>query len=349
MRLRSNRNQTENENQRENQNLERRENNPIQNVNQQPTNQNQENPPRNQNTQASLTNQQAFNQVYRDLAQPGSFTRKIEKYLRQNQTHSLHKPRRKKFKRRRIIVYYPYQIVEMDLIEMRQISGNNRNYNYILLAIDLFSKKIWLRKMKTKSGPETADAIKSVIGAMEWPPQTVIFDEGLEFYNQHVDLLFTQYNIHSYSIRSSTKAGAAERANRTIKSMIWKYFTEFNTKTWVNKLSEFESTYNNTYHRIIKRSPNEVTWADRKKIFKLMYPKIHDTIKCKLQEKDKVRVAIKKTIFEKGYTQNWSKEIFTVTKVHQRAGVCWYRIKDQAGNLYPKGKYYYDLNLVARP
>ena len=79
-----------------------------------------------------------------------------------------------------------------------------------------------------------------------------------------------------------------------------------------------------------------------------MYPNIHDRIDCKLQEKDKVRVALKKSIFDKGYTQNWSKEIFTVVKVFQRGGVCWYRIKDQAGNLYPKGKYYFDLNLVAR-
>ena len=342
MRLRSKRNQTGSESPRENQNLENEENTIQQNPNQE----NQENQQR--NIQATLTNQQAFDQVYHDLAQPGSFTRKIEKYLRANQTHSLHKPRRKKFKRRRIIVYYPSQIVEMDLIEMRQISGNNRNYKYILLAIDLFSKKIWLRKMKTKSGPETADAIKSILVSMEYPPQTVIFDEGLEFYNRYVDMLFSQYSIHYYSIKSSTKAGAAERANRTIKSMIWKFFTEFKTKTWVNKLNEFESTYNNTYHRIIKRSPNEVTWADRKKIFKLMYPNIDDRIDCKLQVNDKVRVALKKSIFEKGYTQNWTKEIFTVVKVRQRSGVCWYRIKDQAGNLLPKGKYYYELNLVAR-
>ena len=312
-----------------------------------PENQNQNTQPR--ATTQTLTNQQAFDQIYHDLAQPGSFTRKIEKYLQQNQTHSLHKPRRKKFKRRRIIVYYPLQIVEMDLIEMRNLAGNNKNYNYILLTIDLFSKKIWLRKMKTKSGPETAEAIKSVIQDMSWPPQTVIFDEGLEFYNKYVDLLFSQYSIHSYSIKTSTKAGAAERANRTIKSMIWKYFTEFNTKTWIGQLEGFQSTYNNTYHRIIKRSPNEVTWADRKKIFKIMYPEIHDRVKCKLQKNDRVRVAIKKSIFEKGYTQNWTKEIFTVIDVRQKGGVCWYNIADQAGNPQKGGKYYYDLNLVARP
>ena len=80
-----------------------------------------------------------------------------------------------------------------------------------------------------------------------------------------------------------------------------------------------------------------------------MYPEIHDRIKCKLREKDKVRVAIKKSIFEKGYTQNWSKEIFTITDVRQKLGVCWYRIADQEGNIQSGGKYYYDLNLVARP
>ena len=78
-----------------------------------------------------------------------------------------------------------------------------------------------------------------------------------------------------------------------------------------------------------------------------MYPEIDDRVKCKLRVGDKVRVALKKDIFEKGYTQNWSKEIYTITAVRQRSGVCWYQIEDQAGVKYPKGKYYYDLNLVA--
>ena len=78
-----------------------------------------------------------------------------------------------------------------------------------------------------------------------------------------------------------------------------------------------------------------------------MYPDINDRVKCKLKEGDRVRVAIYKDIFKKGYTQNWTKEIYIVDKVSQRAGVCWYKIKDQSGKIYPKGKYYYDLNLVA--
>ena len=297
----------------------------------------------------NLNNQDAFNQVYRDLAQPGSFTRKIQRYLQSNNTHSIHKPRRKKFKRRRIITHYPSQIIQMDLIELRNISGSNYGYNYILLVIDCFSKKIWLRKLKTKTGKETSEAIKSVIIDMSWPPQTVIFDEGLEFYNKHVSMLFSQYNIHSYSIKTSTKAGAAERAIRTIKSLIWKYFTENKSKRWVNIIDQVQKQYNNTFHRIIKRKPNEVTWKNRKKVFKVMFPEIHDRVKCKLKEGDKVRVALNKEIFSKGYTKNWSEEIYTIQTVLQKGGVCWYKIIDHTGQLYPKSKYFYDLNLVARP
>ncbi len=237
----------------------------------------------------------------------------------------------------------------MDLIELRMLAGSNRGYNYILLVIDCFSKKIWLRKLKTKTGQETADAIRNVIANMESPPQTVIFDEGLEFYNKYVDMLFRQYNIHYYSIRTRTKAGAAERGNRTIKTLMWKYFTEFKTKKWIDKLEEIQDNYNNTYHRVIKRTPNEVTWDNRKEVFKVMYPEIKDRTKCKLKEGDRVRLAIYKDIFDKGYVQNWTTEIYTVVKVFQKLGVCWYQIADQSGAIYPKKKYYYDLNLVARP
>ena len=94
---------------------------------------------------------------------------------------------------------------------------------------------------------------------MESPPQSVIFDEGLEFYNKHVNMLFAQYNIHFNSIRTTTKAGAAERAIRTIKAQIWKYFTENGSKNWKNILEDVQDNYNNTYHRIVKRKPNKVT------------------------------------------------------------------------------------------
>ena len=215
------------------------------------------------------------------------------------------------------------------------------------MIIDCFSKKVWAEPLKSKRGDEVASKIKTVFENMKYPVQTVIFDEGLEFKNNHVKKLFLQYGIHSYSILTEKKAGAVERVNRTIKSIIWKYFTDKNTQKWIEVLPNIINNYNSTYHRTIKMSPNDVSFENREKVFKNMFPKIHASRVCRLARGNKVRVAKYKNFLEKGYTINWSEQIFTITKIKQRLGVCWYQISDQSGKIYPKLKYYYDLRLVS--
>ena len=290
--------------------------------------------------------QKAFNIVYSDLQQPGSFSSKIKRYLRKNETHSLHKPVRHNFKRRKIITHYPGQIVQMDLIDMQKYYTHNSYYKYILVVLDLFSKKIWLRALKSKEGNETANAIRNIIPQMWFPIQTVIFDEGKEFLNKFVEMLFTQYSINSYHIRTKTKAGAVERANRTIKGIIFKIFTQTGRKRWIDSIEDIQDNYNNTYHRTIKMAPNQVSMENRKTVFKNMYPDIDVTIECRLKKGDHVRIALNKEIFDKGYTPAWSEDIFEIVKVFQRGGVCWYRLIDKDKNIYPKSKYYYQLNKV---
>ena len=270
----------------------------------------------------------------------------LVKQLRKNETYSLHKTVRKKFKRRKIVVEYPGQILQMDLVDMIKFSRQNSHYKYIINCIDLFSKKLWSKPIKLKTGKEVTNAIKSMFTEMEYPPQTIIFDEGKEFLNKDVGKLFAKYNIHSYSILTAKKAGAVERVNRTIKSIMWRYFTENKTKRWVPVLPEIIKNYNSTFHRSINMSPNSVTWANRKTVYKTLYPDINVRTKCKLKVGDTVRIVLKKDIFEKGYTQSWSKEIYTIDKVFQRNKVCWYRLVDRDGNKYPKYKYYQQLNLV---
>ena len=299
-----------------------------------------------------MTDRSTFDEVYYNLDNPGAFSRKILRYdnrpkeLLKNVVHSLHGPRRKKFKRRRLIVHYPGQIIEMDLVDMQKLATRNSNYKYILMAVDCFSKKVWARKLKTKKGPETAMAMKSIFEDMSDPVQTVIFDEGKEFYNKYVKKLLTDYIIHSYSILTEKKAGAVERVNKTIKSIVWKYFSEKNTSKWIDILPRIVENYNNTFHTTIKMTPNEVNWENREIVFRNMYPRINDVITCKLKKGDKVRVAQYKAIFSKGYKINWSRDIYTVVGSHQRLGVCWYNIADSSGKVYPKSKYYYDLRLV---
>ena len=280
------------------------------------------------------------------MTQPGAYTNKLLKYLRRNKTHSLFKRKRRKFPRRKIITRYPGNIVQSDLIDMQKFSGRNSGYNYILVVIDCFSKKLWTRPLKTKRGQETADALRSILESMRYPVQTMIFDEGLEYVNKYVSNLLNEFNIHSYHIKSRLKASTAERVNRTIKQALWKIFYEAKKTRWVDVIDSIVDNYNKTYHTTIKMSPDEVTWENRKQVFEHSFPKIKDRITCRLKKGDKVRVQLNKDIFEKGFTQNWSNDIFTIEASFQKNGVCWYRIKDERGNIYPKYKYFYELNKV---
>ena len=84
---------------------------------------------------------------------------------------------------------------------MQKFSGSNSGYNYILVVIDCFSKKLWTRPLKTKRGQETAQALRSILESMKYPVQTMIFDEGLEYVNQYVSNLLNVFqNRSSYCL-----------------------------------------------------------------------------------------------------------------------------------------------------
>ena len=67
--------------------------------------------------------------------------------------------------------------------------------------------------------------------------------------------LHSTENVDLYSTENEGKSLVTERGNRTIKRMMWKYFTANNTITYINILPDIIENYNNTYHRSIKCTP----------------------------------------------------------------------------------------------
>ena len=189
------------------------------------------------------------------MTQPGAFTNKLMRYLRKNKLHSLHRPKRRKFPRRKIITRYPGNIIQSDLIDMQKYSTKNSGYNFILVVIDCFSKKLWIRPLKRKRGDETAQALRSILLSMKYQVQSLIFDEGLEYVNQYVENVLDEYNIHSYHIRTKLKASSAERVNRTIKEQIWKYFTQTGKERWIDIIDDIVDNYNSGNDMTMKVMP----------------------------------------------------------------------------------------------
>ena len=135
--------------------------------------------------------------------------------------------------------------------------NNEKNGNkFILTAIDVFGKVGRADPLKNKEKGSVRDAFALMIKKVK--PNKVQCDKGKEFYNSLFQKLLKENDIKMYSTDSDLKASVVERFNRTIKEKMWRYFTETNTKKWINILPELIKSYNNSYHRSIKRKPNDV-------------------------------------------------------------------------------------------
>ena len=99
---------------------------------------------------------------------------------------------------------------------------------------------------------------------------------------------------------------------------------------YIDKLDDIVNEYNNTYHRTIKMKPVDVkdnTYIDS---MELHSTELHSNKDPKFKVGDHVRIPKYKNIFAKGYTPNWSEEVFVVSKIKNR--VPWtYVINDLNG------------------
>ena len=117
---------------------------------------------------------------------------------------------------------------------------------------------------------------------------------------------------------------------------------------WIDTIDQIVQNYNNTPHSAHGLKPVDVTEEKSDELYKKMYPERNLTVICKLKVGDKVRKIREKTLFEKGYTQNWSDEIYKIVDVRQSNGICWYILRTLANEEVTGIWYYYQLNLVSR-
>jgi len=97
-------------------------------------------------------------------------------------------------------------------------------------------------------------------------------------------------------------------------------------------LADLITNYNNSYHRTIKRAPVQVNSENENEILNNTFRINKKETKFKFKVGDKVRISKVKRTFEKGYTPNWTEEIFTISKRFPRQPPV-YTIKDQMGEV----------------
>ena len=241
--------------------------------------------------------------------------KKVKDWLLTQDTYTLHKPVKRKFKRRRVIVYGINQQLQVDLIDVQNLKSYNDGTSFLLSIIDCFSKVAFVLPLKDKTGKSIVNAFTLFLNK-RGPPLYIQSDQGQEFMNNKVQQLFKRHGIRFFTaLNKEIKCGIVERFNKTIKQKIYRYLTKTNQRRFIDVLNDLVTSYNSSFNRSIGRSPREVDFQNQEAVWDSLYNKPNTVTKTSFMKGDTVRISKVKHTFEKGYLPSWTTEVFKVKKV----------------------------------
>lgn len=251
---------------------------------------------------------------------------KARKILEEIEGYTLHR----EFKQPKL--YNPYYVrkrrkqVQGDLIDISALARKNRGVRFLLLLIDIFTKRVWVYPLRNKSADSTRAAMEDWLDNIDVPPEILMTDAGTEFTNQRVQDLLQSRNVRWRHALGTMKACMAERANKTVQILLYKYMTEKETEKYIDKLPELVQTYNRRGHRTLEgMTPEEADLPENENrvraIFQKRYTKLgQQARKVKFAVDDLVRIKTdpkKITSDARAYAQQFKGEYFRIVRINR--------------------------------
>lgn len=263
----------------------------------------------------------------------------IKRWLRRQDSYTLHRPVRHRFKTAKVVVGGLHQQYDIDLSDVQNLTKYNDGIRYLLFIIDVFSRYLRVITLRNKTAKEILRALKSVF-ASGAKVKKVRSDRGSEFNNQYVKKYLKSIHVKYFTTNNPPKASVVERVQRTIKERLYRYFTKARSYRYVDEIQSIVDNYNNTGHRSLGYlTPSEITKENEADIWSYLYlrnsgenrPRIKSKVKVskfKFKTGDLVRLSYTKHIFRRAYQQQWTSEIFKIKSRFLMQGIPLYTISD---------------------
>ena len=227
----------------------------------------------------------------------------------------------------------------MDIFDLSRYADKNDNYRYILVCIDVFSRRAYVEKLKDKTPEEVSRAFDEILKRARDKPRSILSDQEGSFLSK----LF-EAKLDSYKIPLNTNAtgdhhalGIIDNFAKRIKAILTATFLKYNTTRWIDDIQRIVSHYNDTQHSALEHlTPNQAMNKENEaRIENLNVVKnmVNKTV-SDLQPGDKVR---KDILFNaknyKGTDPRWSDEVFNVKSVHGKTVLLSDDMKFKRNNL----------------
>lgn len=261
--------------------------------------------------------------------------REVEEWLASQDTYTLHRSIRRKFRRARYNVQNIDDVWEADLVDLRSIKQYNNGNTYLLVVIDVLSKFAWVEPLRDKTASTVAGAFDKILSSARRYPIYLQTDKGKEFVGIAFQRLLEARGVRYRATRNpDIKAAVAERFNRTLKERMWRYFTHTSTRRYIDVLRQLVRAYNDTVHSTIRMALSTVT-LENAAVARYNMENSRRVVgrgdgKPRFKIGELVRISKAKGAFRKGYEANWTAEVFKVRKILLRSPVV-YVLEDMAG------------------
>lgn len=261
-------------------------------------------------------------------------------------------------------VYNPFyahkrrEQIQTDLIDVGKIAKDNDNVKFLLVLIDIFTKKLWVYPLQNKTAAEVTRAMTDWLTSLRRipPRMKLVSDKGLEFTNRRLQNLLREHDIDWYPAGGTMKASIAERVNKTLQILIYKYLTAKETTRYIDVLPAIVRTYNKRPHRTLRGLPPKLADQPRHEglvhsIHQLRYSDIAKhrkaTEKLPFQVGDTVRVkteAKKVSSSTRAYAEQFHGEYFRIVRINRTLPIAMYYLRSlDTGELIEGGFYANEL------
>jgi transposase InsO family protein len=273
--------------------------------------------------------------------------------LNQVDTYTLHREYKKPAQFNPFYVHKRREQVQADLIEIGAIAKENDGVRYLLLLIDVMTKKVWVYPLTDKRGVSVSEALSKWISSLGRRnlPKLLLSDLGKEFIASSVQEKLRANKIKWQSGKGMSKAAVAERANKTIQVLIYKYLTDRETLRYIDVLPQLVATYNGRGHRTLKNmSPDEADKPENEgrvqEIFHDRYEKLAKkkaNVKPRLKIDALVRVKTDSSRISssrRAYAEQFHGEFYRIIRINRTMPVPMYHLRALDDGEFIDGGFY---------
>jgi hypothetical protein len=140
--------------------------------------------------------------------------------------------------------------------------GIDAGTKFILTVVDYYSRKSWLRALKSQTAINVRNAMMSIVAETKTYPRICQFDNGSEFKAETLDWM-KEHNIQvintlSYSPESN---GLMEGRNKLVRNVLREIMIRTNSRRWTTYLQTTANLLNTQMNGTTKRTPDSI-WKE---------------------------------------------------------------------------------------